>query len=138
MISSIKIGIIGFISIIGYIILALNNCFNILEMGYFGVMLIPTLLITVTCSLIALQYNYKLIIHMIFGGVLASIALGIISFVIEEKITISQNVKEYIVINSRLEYLNDISILLYSLTISFMIMFSVLYIVEQNKEKNKK
>ena len=75
---------------------------------------------------------------MIFGGVLASIALGIISFIIEEKITISQNVKEYIVINSRLEYLNDISILLYSLTISFMIMFSVLYIVEQNNEKNKK
>tara|TARA_B100001245_G_C22808917_1_gene389589 strand:+ start:59 stop:250 length:192 start_codon:yes stop_codon:yes gene_type:complete len=55
MISSTKIGILGLIITIGYYALALNNYFDILKIGYLGVMLIPILIITTTCSLIALQ-----------------------------------------------------------------------------------
>ncbi len=59
MISSTKIGILGLIITIGYFALALNNYLDILKIGYLGAMLIPILITTTTCSLIALQNNSK-------------------------------------------------------------------------------
>ncbi len=73
---------------------------------------------------------------MICGGLLASVALTVNSFIMGERVLIGEALNGLVRItsNSKFEHLYSISTLIFSFTISCMIIFSILDIVKQRKE----